>query len=354
MVVMVLGLLMLSGVSPSEAQDPGTWEMIALDNANRITLRAEIAEPSGFVQGLAFSPDSTLLVWGTRNPADHWEKRVKVWDITAGETNHDLGVASRVMDVEFSLDGSILAVACHMRGVELWDVETGTLVETLTYAIQPNGYAYDLVFRPDGTQLALGGHESSQQGTIWRWEWNVEFPPLPTMTYSYGYVTSIAYSPDSWVVAAGMFDPDGRIQLWNAKSGTVTWTLEGHIGTVTSVNFSPDGTLLVSGGTDGIVRVWDWQHAAVVAEFREHQQAVASVLFSPDGTLIASLGLDGVVYLHDRMSGRAVYNWQAQSAGNGTTSYTRPYRLVFSPDGKLLASTDGLRTIRVWGVPANG
>jgi WD40 repeat protein len=65
--------------------------------------------------------------------------------------------------------------------------------------------------------------------------------------------------------------------------------LEGHTDGVTSVTFSPDGTLIASGSWDETVCIWDAKTGAAVGHQLEgHKSYVTSVTSSPDGTLIAS------------------------------------------------------------------
>ncbi len=68
-----------------------------------------------------------------------------------------------------------------------------------------------------------------------------------------GAVTSLAFSPDGTLLALGL--DDYTVRLLDVSGGEVT-RLEGHTGPVQAVAFSGDGTLLYSAGEDGTVRVW--------------------------------------------------------------------------------------------------
>jgi WD40 repeat protein len=70
-----------------------------------------------------------------------------------------------------------------------------------------------------------------------------------------GVVTSVAFSPDGSILATGSHDQ--TIKLWDATTGHELTALRGHTGNVYAVAFSPDGTLLASGSLDGTVRLWD-------------------------------------------------------------------------------------------------
>ncbi len=44
-----------------------------------------------------------------------------------------------------------------------------------------------------------------------------------------------------------------------AQTGAAVRTIKGHVDAVYAVDYSPDGTRIVSGGYDSTVRVWDAQ-----------------------------------------------------------------------------------------------
>jgi WD40 repeat protein len=81
-------------------------------------------------------------------------------------------------------------------------------------------------------------------------------------------------------VALGSYD--GTVRVWNAATGQVEQTLEGHSDRVTSVAFSPDGGKVASGSYDGTVRVWNAATGQVEQTLEGHSGGVASIAFSPD------------------------------------------------------------------------
>ena len=74
--------------------------------------------------------------------------------------------------------------------------------------------------------------------------------------------------------------------------------------TVRAVAFSPDGTILATGGYDNILRLWDVATGRKRAELSGHTGRIESLAFSPDGRAIASGALDGV-RLWDVATGRS-------------------------------------------------
>jgi hypothetical protein len=71
-----------------------------------------------------------------------------------------------------------------------------------------------------------------------------------------GPVNSVAFSPDSSILASGSWD--NTIVLWDVKTRkAIGEFLTGHRGEVNSVSFSPDGSILASGSRDQTVVLWD-------------------------------------------------------------------------------------------------
>ncbi|REJ97482.1 MAG: hypothetical protein DWQ34_02180 [Planctomycetota bacterium] len=111
-----------------------------------------------------------------------------------------------------------------------------------------------------------------------------------------------------------------------------------HWGTVSSLDFSPDGALLASGGHDGAVRIWDVPSREQV-EFIAHADAVEGVAFHPDGTLIASCDRGGRIVVYNLQKRERLIEFQRDSSVSG---------LCWINEGETLLSSDTGGAICYW------
>ncbi|VDB91009.1 unnamed protein product [Peniophora sp. CBMAI 1063] len=72
------------------------------------------------------------------------------------------------------------------------------------------------------------------------------------------YVLAAATAQHGRVPRAASGSRDGRLQLWDPKTGELLFCVIGHKNSVTAVDLSQDGALLVSGSGDGEVRIWSY------------------------------------------------------------------------------------------------
>ncbi|MDZ8106308.1 MAG: ribosome assembly protein 4, partial [Nostoc sp. DedQUE12a] len=82
--------------------------------------------------------------------------------------------------------------------------------------------------------------------------------------------------------------------------------------------------------------------AVEVNTLEGHSSPVYSVVFSPDGKTLASASQDKTIKLWDVSTGKAIKTLTGHSS--------RVYSVVFSPDGKTLASGSLDKTIKLWDV----
>ena len=160
-----------------------------------------------------------------------------------------------------------------------------------------------------------------------------------TLVGHLGSASSVAFSPDGRTLASA-----GReLILWDlATRQPIGDPLEGHTPFVNSVAFSPDGRTLASASDDRTIIVWDLATRQPIAGPLEgHTGPVYSVVFSPDGRTLASASADGTIIVWDLAIRRPI--------GDPLEGHTDSvWRVAFSPDGRTLASASDDRTIILW------
>lgn len=297
------------------------------------------------VLSVVFSPDGQLLASASEDCT------IKLWRVADGSEVYTLsGHASWVRSVTFSPDGGLLASGSGDWTIKLWRVADGSLVRTLeghTAAVE------SIAFSPDGQLLASGSGYYDRTIRLWRVSDGI---PLGTLTGHTDVVFSVAFSPDGSLLASGSWDR--TIKLWRVSDSLEVCTLGGHADRVLSVAFLPNGRLLASGSWDRTVKLWHTPDGVLAATLH-HTDRVLSVAFSPNGQLLAAGGWDGVVKLWSLPSTSAATS-AAQPARASARRQSLPLfhtlvrhsnwvnSVVFSPDGRLLASGDKDGIIRVW------
>lgn len=300
-------------------------------------LRDTRFDNTGSPYALSFSPDGKTLVSGGR------DNTVRLWDIQTGALKNRLkGHRDDVNAVIFSEDGEIFASGSDDGTIRLWAAHTGEMLTILKGDAKfPEGIRA-LAFSPDGTTLASAKAEKI-------WVWNIHTKQLNGILEGHARdVFAIAFSPDGKTIASA--SSDWTLRLWNTFTGKPRKIFGEHPNSANTVAFSPDGKTIAS-ANGGLIRMWDTQGASLrlwyartgehLTHYTDHIDQVHRVVFSPNGKLLASSGFDSRLRLWDAGTGHHI----ATLRGGG-------YAAAFSPNGKLLANAyggDGITgTIGLW------
>jgi hypothetical protein len=236
-----------------------------------------------------YSPDhQAILVFGASWASQ--QLSAFVWNLTSQRaTSHELRHSDGVYDADFSPDGQRIATACRDGTVHIWNRGTGAA------ALRPLKHES----RVTSIQFSPGGHHllTTSEGQAHLWNLATAREVFPPRQHEYHFVED---HMDEYLKMFARFSPDGKriatasgftARVWDAETGTVVLEPLRHPSWVEHVEFSPDGSRLVTTCADRGVRVWDATTGIQISEpMQVHSKYIFffSAQFSPDGKWIVA------------------------------------------------------------------
>jgi hypothetical protein len=161
-------------------------------------------------------------------------------------------------------------------------------------------------------------------------------------------VWAVVYSPDTTLIATGGLDGprtekffESSVKIWDAKTGKLIVTLNGHTDAVRCLAWTNDGKTLISGSYDSSIRTWNttnWEQTAVL----EHTSFVYAIALSPNSHILASVSGDWTARLWNLENGQPI---------SSPIQHAEQVNCVsFSADGKRLATGCNDKNAYIWDV----
>jgi cell division cycle protein 20 (cofactor of APC complex) len=231
---------------------------------------------------------------------------------------------------------NVLAIALD-KNVYVWNADTGEVQEFCT--TEDDNYVSSLQFTGDGSYLAVGTFLGETE------IWDVgKSSKVRTMRGHSSRVSVLSW--DKHIVSSGsrtgnIFHHDVRV------SQHKTAELHGHSGEVCGLKWRPDGQMLASGGNDNLVHIWDARSIEPSHTKSDHIAAVKAVSWCPWQLSLLSTGggtLDKQVYFWNSTTGSKL---NQIDTGSQVTS------IIWSREYKEFATSHGFpnNQISVWSYP---
>lgn len=224
-----------------------------------------LASVSNGVNAIAFSPDGKTLAAGCGH--DFEDGSVPLFDLATGRllTTLDGESLAPVRALAYSPDGSLIATASESNGggeTRFWEATTGKLLhKEFAHGL------HSLAFTPEGKTLAVGGAVIDDQGERTGGEitlWNGRTQALQkkfAIPFTEAQANALAYLDKQRLLVGGA---DGRLLLFDAKSGDAPSTLFHNNGAILTVSLSPDGKMLAFAGRDNTIHLWSVERNALL------------------------------------------------------------------------------------------
>jgi RNA polymerase sigma factor (sigma-70 family) len=355
---------------------------------------------------LALAPDGRTWAWRDFGGA------LRIWDIQTGQVKHNLDRMTDLTDLVFSSDSKQLLGASSLGpGVRVWDVGSGKEVRRFgRFGVftGPVGVS-NIAISADGKTLAVGNdHNTVQQ---WDLSTGKELPagpghqgPVTTVGLSADGKTvatrglddtvrfwnsatgsavgsirlpedalrdlfSVAFVADDRVIVLGLGLNDSIHSIFDIKTGKQVGDWQLGLG-VSNLAISPDSKMVASRWRDGVVRVHDTQTGKVLRQMLNAPPDVrydidrqpGRMAFSPDATTLAVAALGQrylarvetqdmwLFHVYEPLS-KPIVLWDVSTGRQLRQIDTGKHvvsRLVFSPDGRTLATINRENTITLW------
>lgn len=370
---------------------------------------------SSRVSALEFSADGARLLSGG------WDRRVNAWIVAMPDRRASLeGAVGWIHDLDFSPTGGLVAACDEAGSVLVWRFQPWGLASTSPIVAVPGvGPCRGLDFAPDGKLLATAGADGkvrlwtipldlSDNGRYYGqaieaveaatidahsdeathvvissegshlasagWDRRVRIFRLseagtPTPEASQGETFSLGETPVALTfVGSGeglellALDTGGNLHRWNlADSGEdpVSPSSLTPLGTRVAVaSFAADGSRVAVAAGDSEIVLIDAHTGKRQALLRGHEAPVRSLVFSPDGRSLASGGSDERILLWDLLPsgtgddashrtstpGKRASLWQALASVDTSAAYA-------AMDQLRRAGNDGVSWMRGWLLP---
>jgi WD40 repeat protein len=324
--------------------------LLSSDSTGVITVwsyqRTTLGPRDAVLLGAAFQPGGNLLATTSGNGV------VRLWDHRDSRLVHELKAhADDAYDVAFNPDGSELVTMDEGGLLVVWKAATGAEARRFS---RPGTEFTSVRFSPDGRTIAVTGRtptgseedrdevlllDAADLELVHRRATTQEPRNTPVNGVEPNYPTGISFHPDGRTLAVTL--SGGRIGLWDlVDPGTAWQILPGHDGVAIDVEFSPDGSVLATGGGDRLVKLWRVKDGVEVGVLTGNDAPVRRVAWSPDGRTLATASQDTVVRLWEFDGSRQLARLDRHGAELND--------VAFDPSGELVASVGADGTARLW------
>ncbi|MDY6939845.1 MAG: serine/threonine-protein kinase [Cyanobacteriota bacterium] len=268
-------------------------------------------------------------------PAKRPPKPFKKWRC---DRTFKTSATEEIAAVALNADGTMAAIGNWQGRIQIWDIETGDLCQTLSAG---ETGVLSIAFDPHHRTLFA----SSADGSIRVWQpiAPTEFAATPTRTWRghQNVVTALLPFPDGSTLATG--SRDRTVKLWNWRTGAEIRTFAGHSQPITAIAIDPRSDRLVSASLDGTLKVWHRRTGELLRTPIDSGGAVYAMAIVPEREAIVGGSWDGTVKWWHLPTGSL-----QGTLGSRTLAISA---IAVDPERQIIAAGSHDATVKLWHWP---
>ncbi|HEX5220924.1 MAG TPA: protein kinase [Verrucomicrobiae bacterium] len=303
---------------------PAAMRLVSMMRGCNFALPAGVTLQHGaMVNSICLSADGQRLLTAS-NDGKSW-----LWNLATGRLLATLAHAGKVNETVFAADEQFALSTCQDGTITLWDLNRARVAFEFPKA--PN-LSFPAVLSRDRRRAILPETGSSAQV----WDLLTQQKVGPPMQMPTNLVAA-AFGRDSRTVAIAA--EDGTVNLWDIEMSSPAISSLTVSGRPTCLELSPDGNLLAI-AWDRSITLWDVAGRTKLREFIAADYQVLLIEFSPDGSRLVTTAFDRPVIIWEVATGKML---------GQPIEAERPFAYFrLSPDGRRLATRSQNGVARVW------
>jgi WD40 repeat protein len=287
---------------------------------------------------------------GTQFMSSSWDDTLRLWDtVTQEHINRLEGHEGVVYQITYDSAGERILSAGGDTTARIWDAQTGENIQTFGTVLNEDvevghtGIVIGAAWSPDETRIATIGNENYV--SIWDVETGEILLTLPADDDETDELEgheatgwTVVWLNDTQVLSGGF---DDRVILWDAETGELLRTFEGHTNGVLSIEVL-DEERFITGSWDRRAMLWDVNEEEAVRVYEGHTNWIWDVEIAPNGEhfMTASADQTMILWRVDSETPQRRYLGHDDSV----------LRIAFSPDGTQVVTSGRDEKILLWDV----
>ncbi|ORE08595.1 WD40 repeat-like protein [Rhizopus microsporus var. microsporus] len=154
-------------------------------------------------------------------------------------------------------------------------------------------------------------------------------------------VTTLDWNPTGTLLVTGSYD--GQARIWTQK-GQLRFVMAQHRGPIFSLKWNMKGDLILSGSADTTTIVWDPETGEMKQQFEHHMLAILDVDWM-DNTTFASCSSDRTIYVCKIGQTKPLKKWVGHEDEVNAVRW--------DPSGQYLASCSDDMTAKIWSLSSD-